>query len=239
MREEEYKKIRKNQNRHWWFRGKRTIVLSLWRHFCEPEQGDRVLDVGCGYGFLEKGLRDYDVCGIDLNEDAVRYCGRYFPAVKGDILNIPFSTDTFDTVFALDVFEYVAADVTAMNNVYRVLRPGGYLVCAVPADMSLWSANDEVCEHKRRYDLTELKNKIESVGFKTVKISYYNSKLYLPIKTVRKVKNLLGIKSDDLSEETRDSGMNRMLYDIFASEKDHLIHGKYKKGVSLIMIARK
>lgn len=89
----------------------------------------RILDVGCGEGVLvEKYARlGRKIEGIDLNysSDFVR---------QGDILKMPYAEAAFDAVLFLDVFEHLhfADQRKALQEIRRVLKPGGTLVVSIP-----------------------------------------------------------------------------------------------------------
>jgi Methylase involved in ubiquinone/menaquinone biosynthesis len=71
---------------------------------------------------------------------------------------------TFDIVTALDVIEHNQDDLSLLREAYRVLKPGGYLVITTPAFMWLWSYNDVLNAHVRRYDIPMLYVKLHQVG---------------------------------------------------------------------------
>lgn len=52
--------------------------------------------------------------------------------IKGDINNLNFEPSSFDTVIATEVFEYLANTTTALNEIFKVLKPGGTLLLSVP-----------------------------------------------------------------------------------------------------------
>lgn len=243
MQEIEYEKIKKQQNVHWWFSAKKEIVKALWQQYCHPSKEDRVLDAGCGYGFFMEALEDdCQVYGFDMSEDAVEWCQQKFgDHVKQGFLpsDIPFSDGTFNTIFALDVIEHIDRDDLALSSFNIKLADGGVLVLTVPSSMKLWSYNDAVCMHKRRYEREELMEKVQQAGFEVVKCSYYNSRLYTPIYIVRKLKNLFHVEKDDLPSEIKDDWINRTLFKIFVGEKEQLMTKDYSRGVSLILVARK
>ncbi len=92
----------------------------------------RVLDVGCGAGFLSNALalRGHTVTGIDVSErslDAavrhdrtgrVRYC-------VGDAEQLPFAAGSFDVACAMDFLEHVERPDAVIAEIARVLAPGG------------------------------------------------------------------------------------------------------------------
>ncbi len=99
--------------------------------------GDRILHVGCGWDRSE-ATKQYagrgTVVGVDLDEEAVQ---RYHSeAWLADIASLPFCDASFDGACSEYVFEHLAEPDTAMQEMARVIRPGGYLVAVTP---SRWS----------------------------------------------------------------------------------------------------
>lgn len=149
--------------------------------------------------------------------------------------NIPFQDNTFDYIFALDVLEHVEDDTAALHTLFNLLKPDGKLILTVPALMSMWSYNDELNHHYRRYEKDELITKVSKTNFHIIKCSFYNSYLFLPAWIVRHIKNIFHIKASDASLQNKDGFSNRLLRKIFVSEKYRLRKGEFTKGVSLIM----
>ena len=96
------------------------------------ERRCRILDVGCGAGFLANhlGAFGHDVTGLDLSDDALAVAARHDPRhtvhyQKGDALNLPFADASFDVVCAMDFLEHVEAPERAIAEAARVLRPSG------------------------------------------------------------------------------------------------------------------
>jgi 2-polyprenyl-6-hydroxyphenyl methylase/3-demethylubiquinone-9 3-methyltransferase len=92
----------------------------------------RVLDVGCGAGFLSNQLaRDgFDVTGIDASKASIEVAARHDATGKaqylhGDALLMPFPDASFDAVCAMDFLEHVEDAARAVAEISRVLRPGG------------------------------------------------------------------------------------------------------------------
>jgi 2-polyprenyl-6-hydroxyphenyl methylase / 3-demethylubiquinone-9 3-methyltransferase len=96
----------------------------------------RVLDIGCGGGFLARALaeRGHRVAGLDVSLGSLRAArgaeaapgGARGPAyLSADAYRLPFPGGTFDAVCALDFLEHVTAPGRVIAEAARVLRPGG------------------------------------------------------------------------------------------------------------------
>ena len=101
-------------------------------------QGKHLLEVGCGMGydsleFLKRGVR---VTAIDLTENAVEFTKKHFEAegVKaedvrvGNALQLPFADETFDAVWSNGVLHATGNTQRGIDEVWRVLKPGGRAV---------------------------------------------------------------------------------------------------------------
>lgn len=246
----QYDELKAQQNIHWWFTGKREIVIDYAETHLGMKKANEctILDIGCGMGLMLDVLQEYGHCyGIDMEEEAVTYCNQtlstqgYPETVSIGLLpdDIPFQNEMFDYIFALDIIEHIKDDNLAIHKIYSLLKKGGKAIVTVPALMNLWSYNDELNHHYRRYEKEELIQKIEQSGLKVVSSSYYNSYLYLPALIIRKTKNLLKIHSSDVKNESKDSMVNTTLRKIFVSEKRRLRKKGFKKGVSIIVACEK
>ena len=245
MEKSQYDELRRQQNIHWWFLGKKEIVIDYAKHHAgfTANENNKIIDVGCGMGLMLEELSHYGkIFGMDFEPEAVEFCknslggGNVFDVRVGSIpYDVPFQENFFDYVFALDVIEHVENDIEALIVLKKLLRPNGKLILTVPALMSMWSYNDELNHHFRRYEEKELLEKVEKSGLKIIHYSFYNSYLYPFAKAVRTLKNKLKIKTSDVSNNSKNSPVNFILKKIFASEKYHLRKRKFNKGVSLIM----
>ncbi|MBI2850511.1 MAG: methyltransferase domain-containing protein [Chloroflexi bacterium] len=124
----------------------RQIEGELVMGFLEPGQGETILDVGCGTGvfttdFLAAGAR---VIGVDISAPMLRFAlrktsGYPFAAVRGDVLSLPFKDNSFDKVTSITALEFVADARGAVNELFRVVRPGGRVVVATLNSLSPWA----------------------------------------------------------------------------------------------------
>ncbi len=100
----------------------------------------KILDVGCGTGHLAAELtqRGYEVWGVDLSQEMVRYAREHYDPDRfrvGDIERIPFPDNTFDALMCLGVMEYLSSDEPALREMRRVLKPGGRAVITTPSSV--------------------------------------------------------------------------------------------------------
>src|SRR5262249_49510336 len=89
---------------------------------------------------------------------------RGIDVLRADARELPLGTGSMDLVTAFDVLEHIEEDYLATAEIARVLRPGGTVLIAVPADMALWSAHDEAVGHVRRYSRASLTAAITKGG---------------------------------------------------------------------------
>jgi SAM-dependent methyltransferase len=118
---------------------------------------------------------------------------------------MPFEANSFEAVTALDVIEHNQDDLAILADSYRVLKPGGHIIITVPALMWLWSHNDDINAHVRRYTAAELKQKLAQTGF-TVRRVTYNNFFVFPLAAAlillrRRAKAEPALASHHLSEE--------------------------------------
>src|SRR3954464_3885328 len=104
--------------------------------------GDRVLDLGCGFGRHAccAARRAANVIAVDRSAEELQQVNALFAAmraqgeipvgtitraVRADLLALPFPDDYFDVVMASEVLEHIPDDERAMAEIARVVRPGG------------------------------------------------------------------------------------------------------------------
>lgn len=105
--------------------------------------------------------------------------------VKANICNLPFKDDSFDVVLCNHVLEHIPDDTKAMNELYRVLKPGGMAVLQIPQDLNraVTFEDDTITDKKERarifgqYDHVRIYgrdyfDKLRTVGFKVSQVDY-------------------------------------------------------------------
>ncbi|HTR89306.1 MAG TPA: class I SAM-dependent methyltransferase [Solirubrobacteraceae bacterium] len=176
------------EDRHWWYRGRRTVLERVIGDLRLPARA-RILDAGCGSGRNMVDLaRHGTVTGIELSSTSVELARerKVGEVMEGSLLQMPFESGSFDFGASLDVIEHLEDDVGALRELRRVIAPGGTLLITVPAYQWLWSGHDVINHHHRRYTRRSLAAAAERAGWESVRTTYFNS-LLLPVAIVLRV----------------------------------------------------
>jgi ubiquinone/menaquinone biosynthesis C-methylase UbiE len=183
------------------------------------------------------------VYGIDMDREAVGYCYErdLHTIVQASAGNLPFPDETFDLVTMLDVLEHIADEKTALAEVSRVLRPGGFLTIAVPAYRFLWGAQDDVSQHQRRYSARQLEHRVRTAGLRVKRLTHFNSALFPPIAAIRLFRRAVPQARSTESDFTfpTPGAMNRLLATVFGLESAIVARTNLPFGVSILCLAEK
>jgi SAM-dependent methyltransferase len=112
------------------------------REFVKLRGGDRVLDYGCGQAHYLRDFHDQGVAisGAEIAEYIVTACQGAGLDVHHvpDFSTIPFKDSEFDVIYLMQVFEHLRDPHQSMEELARILKPGGSLYLAVPNSASIW-----------------------------------------------------------------------------------------------------
>ncbi len=156
--------------------------------------GDRVLDIGCGFGrhSYEVLRRGGKVVAADLAHPELKQTLGTFRAMadpsiepepipaeahgaaaQSSILELPFPDATFDRVIASEVLEHIPDDAAAMAELSRVTKPGGTIAVTVPRagqEVVCWILSNEYHNtpggHVRIYRQSQIVDRLEGAGLK-------------------------------------------------------------------------
>ena len=229
---------------HWWFEGRRTILL----HLLDRELGTngserRILDLGCGTGTMLQHLDRYGIAeGLETDEAMVRSChARGLTRVRlANPPPLPCDTESFDLITLLDVLEHIENDRAILKEVARALRPGGLLLLTVPAYQLLWGPQDRASEHKRRYRASQVKERIEEAGLEAKRLTYFNTLMFPPAATIKLIRRVMpGDSERSDCEMSKPGRLNHFLARVFGSESRMLDRVDFPFGGSVLCVAMK
>lgn len=169
----EIAKMAEIEETHWWFRERRTLIA---REIRDWSPG-RALDIGAAAGGNTRVLQAHGWQTVALEYDesgAALAKSRGLDVLRGDATQLPFPDDHFDLAISYDVLEHIEDDETVVREIRRVLKPGGQVLIAVPADPRLWSPHDVAVNHVRRYTRDSLSTLFEEAGFQLDHVRFWN-----------------------------------------------------------------
>jgi SAM-dependent methyltransferase len=159
------------EERHFWFRARNTILETLVRsEIARLSPGYRVLEVGCGTGYvlrmLDRVCQRGIVVGMDLFAEGLRISRRRSRArlVQARVEQSPFR-QRFDLIGLFDTLEHLEDDLMALGHLRNLLTTKGALLITVPAFQALWSDFDVESHHCRRYEPGVLEQRLIAAGF--------------------------------------------------------------------------
>lgn len=159
-----------------------------------------VLDVGCGDGSAAATaagvLSAHRMIGVDWSQDALRRASRHLTAVRGELTDpgLPFADGIADAVLFSEVIEHLVDPDSALDELRRVLRPGGHLLLSTP-NLAAWynrglilagvqpvfsevslrgihgRPGSQVVGHLRLYTARALRSLLPAAGFEVVRIT--------------------------------------------------------------------
>jgi SAM-dependent methyltransferase len=103
-----------------------------------PNRNSLLLDGGCGPGGLVYSLyhSGYDVIGIDIAAETVKYLNATYPELDirlADVRSLPFPDNHFNGIWSMGVIEHLREGYqTALKEMSRVLKPNGYIFLSIP-----------------------------------------------------------------------------------------------------------
>lgn len=138
MKKKEFDKIRLFGKKHFWFIHRHRLISRIIEMY--NIHGDTILDIGCGTG-VDMDLF-HNIIGIDSDISAMR--GNLDNImINGDVNHLPLKSNMADIIISMDLIQHSGINIRlALNEMMRILRPGGFLILNVPAIKILYSLHD-------------------------------------------------------------------------------------------------
>jgi ubiquinone/menaquinone biosynthesis C-methylase UbiE len=118
------------------------LILDMLR----PSSGERILDAGCGTGIFARDLvaAGAQVVGLELSFPMLvrageKLMGRPFSMILGDMGRLPVKDEVFDKSISITAIEFIKDARGAVDELFRVTRPGGLILVATLNSLSPWA----------------------------------------------------------------------------------------------------
>lgn len=200
------------EDNSFWFRHRNACIESVVRAF-PPENNGAIFDVGGGNGYVSHGLSQagFDTVLVEPGKPGANN------AMQRGVKNvICATTDTakffpgsLPAVGLFDVIEHIENDTELLESTLHLLKKGGMLYATVPAYNALWSNEDILAGHYRRYSLQQITKLFQSTGFKVEFSSYIFRFLPAPTFVLRTLPYRFGLSAK--KEASRDPSKDHVV----------------------------
>jgi SAM-dependent methyltransferase len=232
------------EDESFWFAHRNECIASAMARY--PFSGP-FLDVGGGNGIVSKRLAADGVEPVVLEpgpEGALNAKRRGLPhVVCATIEQAAFNSGAFGAAGLFDVIEHVEDDAALLARVREVLPAHGVLCVTVPAYTWLWSYEDVLAGHFRRYTVAELRTVLERSGFTVQYATYFFAPLTVPLFFLRSLRDRIMTNREGARERASSqhtpSAFSRMAMDFcLLPERRVIAHGgKIGVGTSCLAVA--
>ena len=224
----------------------RSFTLSQIKKYIKP-QHKVVMEIGCSSGFLLKELADNFpdkvIIGSDVVKKPLYQLAKklpHVPLIRFDLLKCPLPNNCVDVLIMLNVLEHINDDFKALQNAFKLIKPGGIIILEVPAGKYLYDAYDKELKHYRRYSLFELKHKVNLSGFLIKKASHLGFLIFPAFAVVKFFNKIfLGNKKALVQKQASKTNDSVFLKLAISFEKNYLSEISLPFGVRAVLTAKK
>ena len=234
------------EERSFWYRHRNEVILDTLERF--PFQG-WLFEIGAGNGAVCSALEAAGWPAVAV-EPTVAWATRarrrgLKHVICAHFQKAGFSAGALDNVGLFDVLEHVDDERGFLSDLRRLMPDGGRLYLAVPAFQSLWSGEDELSGHRRRYRTRAFERLVEAAGFRLEHSTYFFLPLAPAIWLARALPYKLGVTqkrthaSSAADHGLGDSTGTKLMRATLRAERALLRSGmRMPLGSSLLAVAR-
>jgi SAM-dependent methyltransferase len=230
-----------------------------------------VLDYGCGSGYGTHYMASHckNIVGVDIASDAIEYAKGHYTAhnldykciESADRSPLPFSDASFDTVISFQVIEHIVDPRPYLDEIKRVLKPGGFFICATPDRRSrllpsqkpwnMWHVREydpvrfkaQLAKHFENINLLQMGGRQEVIALeilRTRRLAWLTLPITLPfIPEAIRIGGLRLLKQFSGQGRLTHTASTKSIYDFPFNESDLKIAPNIMPSVNLIAVARK
>lgn len=240
-----FKELAKLEAHNFWFRVRNKIII--WALLKYSPDLKSFLEIGCGTGFVISAIAGSfpkaNLLGSEYLEEGLLYARKRLPSAKFmqmDARKIKYQSE-LDAIGAFDVLEHIEEDEVVLQQIYRALKPAGFVYITVPQHSWLWSSVDDYACHVRRYDSKIFHQRVSNVGFDIIRSTSFVSTL-LPAMYISRLfkRKKMDVSIDSMAELRINPILNKIFELLLNFELVLIRFGvSFPIGGSRLLVARK
>ncbi|MFT5130553.1 MAG: SAM-dependent methyltransferase [Rhodothermales bacterium] len=231
----------------YWFQHRNNVITAMVD--AHPPAG-AIFDIGGGNGYVAMGLQrtGYETALVEPGPQGARNAKTrgLNTVIQSTLQDAGFQEAALPAIGLFDVLEHIEDDLGFLKMLHASLKPGGHLYLAVPAGQTLWSIDDTLAGHYRRYSRKTLTHQLQAAGFEICRFSYFFSFLVPPVFLLRTLPSRLGLRKSvpletSKKEHAAPAGVGRAILErCRAFEMTRIRGGRgLVAGTSCIAVAKK
>ena len=193
-----FSQLARIEREHFWFRTRNRVIGTMteqitkdWPDGLQSARGG-LRYTGNVLPTLKKACPNGLVVGMDLYREGLAYAAEsdFLPIGAGRTLNSLDFAYLFDLIGAFLMWSNIFPMISEFfDHLIVMLKPGGILLLTVPAHQALWSYFDEAAHHCRRYELDDLRRKLDQAGFEIEFLSQFMASIYPLLWIIRRIES--------------------------------------------------
>jgi SAM-dependent methyltransferase len=243
MEQEEYRRMAAVEQSHWWYRSTRRLLQQILAPLlpAHPDRTLELLDAGGGTGATGAWLAEHgDLLALDFEPAALQFYEELHPGARrlaGDVCAIGLASGSVDVALCVTVLchQSIPSPAAAVEELARVVRPGGIVCLMEPGVRRLYRAHDRVTHTARRFARRDLRDMLDGAGLDVIVSTGAYSFLVLPAWIKMQLER--GHTSSDL--DTNQGGLGGAFTLAARMERAILRRTSLPVGLSVIAVGRK